>query len=102
MRLAGVHRARSSKSSPRKVTGARRSFLLLSRNTHHEPLFSPGVVGTCFPADLGIGTFPAHPEQLMNICKTLPAFSDGDLDPDGAVAFRDHLATCHACQQDLL
>ncbi len=38
---------------------------------------------------------------MTNICENTDAFFDGEMSPDDAIAFRDHLASCQHCQASL-
>jgi anti-sigma factor RsiW len=38
----------------------------------------------------------------MSLCADLICFADGELEADRAASFRDHLATCEACQAGLV
>jgi anti-sigma factor RsiW len=40
--------------------------------------------------------------ESSSLCDDLIAFADGELDPERAAAFRDHLRTCDACQVGLV
>jgi cellulose synthase operon protein C len=38
----------------------------------------------------------------MSPCEDLTKFADGELDPERAAAFREHLKTCDACPDHLV
>lgn len=38
----------------------------------------------------------------MSTCEDLTKFADGELDPERAAAFREHLKTCESCPDRLI
>src|SRR5262249_8809420 len=50
----------------------------------------------------GYGIIVSATGRKPEACQNLIAFADGELDDEGAAAFRSHLATCEACQTGLV
>jgi putative zinc finger protein len=61
----------------------------------------PGQEARSRPCTTVLSTDPM-PEPATSPCDDLIAFVDGELDPERAAAFREHLRTCEVCQIGLV